>query len=63
LASVKIAGAKPGMEQKIMSRITALNPANATGEAKQLLDVVQSRLGLTPNMTRAKKQVKGGGSK
>ncbi len=46
-----------------MSRITALNPANATGKAKQLLDAVQSRLGLTPNMTRAKKQVKGGGSK
>jgi uncharacterized peroxidase-related enzyme len=36
-----------------MSRITAVNPAEATGRAKQLLDAVQSRLGLTPNLTRA----------
>lgn len=36
-----------------MSRITALNPAQATGKAKELLDAVQSTLGLTPNMMRA----------
>ncbi len=35
-----------------MSRITALNPAQTTGKTKQLLDAVQSKLGLTPNMTR-----------
>ena len=36
-----------------MSRITALNPAQATTRAKKLLDAVQSKLGLTPNITRA----------
>jgi len=36
-----------------MSRITALNPAQATGKAKQLLDAVQSKRGITPNMARA----------
>jgi uncharacterized peroxidase-related enzyme len=36
-----------------MSRITAINPVQATGKAKQLLDAVQSKLGLTPNLTRA----------
>jgi uncharacterized peroxidase-related enzyme len=35
-----------------MSRITAINPANATGKAKQLLDAVQSKLGITPNLMR-----------
>jgi len=35
-----------------MSRINAVNPAEATGRAKQLLDCVQEKLGLTPNMMR-----------
>jgi uncharacterized peroxidase-related enzyme len=35
-----------------MSRINALNPAEATGKARQLLDGVQANLGLTPNMMR-----------
>jgi len=35
-----------------MSRIQAINPAQASGKAKQLLDAVQSKLGLTPNLTR-----------
>jgi AhpD family alkylhydroperoxidase len=35
-----------------MSRITPLNPAEATGQARELLDAVQASLGATPNMTR-----------
>jgi uncharacterized peroxidase-related enzyme len=35
-----------------MPRLTPVNPANAAGKAKQLLDVVQARLGLTPNMMK-----------
>lgn len=33
-----------------MQRITAVNPAEATGKAKELLDGVQAKLGKTPNM-------------
>ena len=36
-----------------MSRIHQINPQSATGKAKELLDAVQSKLGLVPNMTRA----------
>jgi uncharacterized peroxidase-related enzyme len=39
-------------KSSIVSRITALSPAEATGKAKRLLDAVQSKLGLTPNLTR-----------
>ena len=35
-----------------MSRIPAISPADATGKVKQLLDMVQSKFGLTPNLTR-----------
>lgn len=35
-----------------MQRITAINPAEATGKAKQLLDGVQAKLGITPNLMR-----------
>lgn len=35
-----------------MSRITLVNPATATGEAKALLDAVQAKLGVTPNFLR-----------
>ena len=36
-----------------MQRITAINPAQATGRAKQLLDGVQAKLGMTPNLMRS----------
>lgn len=36
-----------------MARITQLTPETATGKAKVLLDNVQSKLGMVPNMTRA----------
>ncbi|MFG0265023.1 MAG: carboxymuconolactone decarboxylase family protein [Rhodopirellula sp. JB055] len=35
-----------------MSRIETVNPAQATGKAKELLDGVQAKLGMTPNMMR-----------
>ncbi len=36
-----------------MTRIQAIQLENATGKAKELLDVVQTKLGMVPNMTRA----------
>lgn len=36
-----------------MSRIHQIDPESATGKAKQLLDAVNHKLGLVPNMTRA----------
>ena len=35
-----------------MQRIAAVNPAEATGKAKQLLDAVQAKLGMTPNLMK-----------
>ncbi len=35
-----------------MSRVTVIDPNTATGEAKQLLDAVQSGLGMVPNFIR-----------
>ncbi len=35
-----------------MQRIAAINPAEATGKAKQLLDGVQGKIGRTPNLMR-----------
>ena len=35
-----------------MPRLTAVDPATATGEAKTLLDGVQKKLGATPNLLR-----------
>ncbi|MBI5086479.1 MAG: carboxymuconolactone decarboxylase family protein [Acidobacteria bacterium] len=35
-----------------MQRITAVNPAEATGKAKQLLEGVQAKLGMTPNLMK-----------
>ncbi len=35
-----------------MSRISAINPQTATGDAKNLLDAVQAQLGITPNFIR-----------
>jgi uncharacterized peroxidase-related enzyme len=35
-----------------MNRIQQIDPASATGKTKQLLDAVQSKLGIVPNLTR-----------
>jgi uncharacterized peroxidase-related enzyme len=35
-----------------MNRIQQIDPATATGKTKQLLDAVQSHLGIVPNLTR-----------
>lgn len=35
-----------------MPRLTAINPANATGETKELLDGVQKKIGMAPNIFR-----------
>jgi uncharacterized peroxidase-related enzyme len=35
-----------------MSRLSAIQPETATGRAKQLLDAVQAKLKITPNMVR-----------
>jgi uncharacterized peroxidase-related enzyme len=35
-----------------MSRLTAIDPAAATGHAKELLDAVKKKMGMVPNMTR-----------
>ena len=35
-----------------MQRITAVNPSEATGKTKQLLDSVQAKLGITPNLMK-----------
>ena len=37
----------------MMPRLPLIDPANATGAAKPLLDAVGKKLGLVPNMTRA----------
>ncbi len=36
-----------------MTRLNTLSPETATGRAKDLLDAVQHKLGMVPNMTRA----------
>jgi len=35
-----------------MPRITAVDPKQATGKAKELLDGVQAAIGATPNLLR-----------
>lgn len=35
-----------------MSRVTAVDPKQATGKAKELLDGVQAKIGMTPNLMR-----------
>ena len=35
-----------------MSRITAVDPAQATGKTKELLNAVQAKLGITPNLMK-----------
>lgn len=39
-------------EKTKMQRIPAVNPAEATGKTKQLLDAVQAKMGLIPNLTK-----------
>ena len=36
-----------------MARLTIVDPAQATGETKELFDVVKARMGAIPNLTRA----------
>lgn len=40
------------IERKNMNRITQLDPAIATGKAKQLFDGAQAKLGIVPNLFR-----------
>lgn len=35
-----------------MARLTTIDPTSASGKTKELLDAVQSKLGLVPNMTK-----------
>jgi uncharacterized peroxidase-related enzyme len=35
-----------------MARLTAVDPGRATGKAKELLDLVKAKIGMTPNMMR-----------
>jgi hypothetical protein len=35
-----------------MSRIPAVDPANATGSTKQTLDAIKAKFGMVPNMAR-----------
>ncbi|MBL8292083.1 MAG: carboxymuconolactone decarboxylase family protein [Bryobacterales bacterium] len=35
-----------------MQRLSAVNPTNATGKVKQLLDGVQAKIGMTPNLMK-----------
>ncbi len=35
-----------------MSRIKAINPAEVTGKTKELLDTIQSKMGMVPNMMK-----------
>src|ERR1700723_3017414 len=39
-------------KNNLMSRIQQIDPAAASGKARQLLDAVQSHLGIVPNLTR-----------
>src|SRR5678815_1785356 len=41
-----------GQKEEKMQRIAAVNPAEAAGKAKQLLDSVQAALGMTPNLMK-----------
>jgi uncharacterized peroxidase-related enzyme len=51
-----VAGGLFKREKKTMSRIRAVNPAEATGKAKDLLDAAQKKLGITPNMMKTMAQ-------
>ena len=39
-------------QEILMARVQVINPQTATGDAKMLLDAVQSQLGVTPNFIR-----------
>ncbi len=39
-----------------MTRLTAINPPEATGKAKELLDAVNKKIGMTPNLMRTMAQ-------
>jgi uncharacterized peroxidase-related enzyme len=44
--------AAPITRRNTMSRINAIDPATASGDARRLLDAVQAQLGVTPNFIR-----------
>jgi uncharacterized peroxidase-related enzyme len=39
-------------KQYVMQHLTALNPETTTGKSKELFNVIQSKLGMVPNMMR-----------
>lgn len=39
-------------DQETMSRLQAINPKEATGKTKELLDGIETKLGMTPNLMR-----------
>lgn len=39
-------------QEDILPRLSAIQPEQATGKAKELLDAVRAKLSITPNMTR-----------
>lgn len=43
---------RDGKRETEMQRLAPVNPAEATGKAKELLDGVQAKLGITPNLMK-----------
>jgi hypothetical protein len=41
-----------------MARLTIVDPAQATGETKELLDAVKASMGAIPNLTKALRLVR-----
>ena len=41
-----------------MARLTMIDPAEATGETKELLDAVKAKMGSIPNLTKALRLVR-----
>ena len=41
-----------------MARLTIVDPAQATGETKELLDAVKAKIGSVPNLTKALRLVR-----
>jgi uncharacterized peroxidase-related enzyme len=45
-------GSTKPIQEDFMSRLSAIQTEQATGKSKQLLEAVQAKLSITPNMTR-----------
>ena len=41
-----------------MARLTIVDPAQATGETKELFDAVKASMGAIPNLTKAQRLVR-----